>query len=135
MKTRLLLCVVSFALIACAEYPTPYPNGHGGVAKARIFGGKGMHTINADGSMAFTWDLEITAQHAFQAATALGLSYIDYLGEKVVQLTAQMANANLTKVQLAKIQSDLAAYTALLNAEKVKLGIGAGAPLGPVNFQ
>lgn len=134
MKPRHLLSLVVLLIASCTWAPTPLPNGKGGAAYFAQLGGKWMLTYNADGSMALTGDNEISYQHTMQAAVSLGIPLIDYLGLKVTELTAQLANKNLTAVQLAGIKADLAKYTALLNAEKAKAGIGAGAPLGTVNF-
>lgn len=135
MKNHILSLALILLSVACTKAPTPLPNGKGGVATFWQLGGKFTITYSADGSMMMTGDNEISMQHAMQAATALGLSYIDYLGLKVTELTSQLANQNLTAVQQAQIQADLSKYTALLNAEKASKGIGAGAPLGPVNFE
>lgn len=134
MRTFLSVVLSLGLLNACTFAPTPMPNGRGGVANFIQVGGKWMLTYNADGSMALTGDNEISWQHTMQAATALGLGLFDYLTKKVTELTAQLANANLTSIERARIGADLAKYNALLSAEKVKLGIGAGAPLGQVNF-
>lgn len=135
MKHILLSLLVALFAASCSDVPVPLSDGKGGAARFRQLGGKGSITYNADGSVMFVFDNEISMQHALQAATALGLSYIDYLGMKVMELTKQLANANLTTIEQAKISADLAKYNALLNAEKVKQGIGAGAPLGQVNFE
>lgn len=136
MKTLSLLLIASM-MAACSHYPTPLPNGRGGVAYVTQVGGKWMHTINADGSQAFTGDNEISLQHVAQMITTLGLGYFEYLRQKITELTAQLANTNLTSVQRLQIKSDLARFQAeLAAAERLKSqGIGAGATLGPVNFQ
>lgn len=129
--------LIPMLLASCMVYPTPYRSSSGRVAYAGQIGGKIIHTINADGSMAMTSDMEVSLQHAAQMLTTLGSLYIDMLKTEVLELTTQLANKNLTAVQLAKLKTDLALKTAeLQTAERLKSqGIGAGAPLGPVNFQ
>lgn len=122
---------------SCFRYPTPYRAENGKIAYATQIGGKIIHTINADGSMAVTSDMEVSLQHVAQMVTTLGSLYIDMLRTEITELTTQLANKNLTTVQITKLKTDLALKTAELQAaERIKSqGIGAGAPLGPVNFQ
>lgn len=139
MRTLPILCAALFSMLlaSCFRYPTPYRDTTGRIAFATQVGGKIMHTINADGSMAVTSDMEISLQHVIQGLTTLGLGYIDYLRTKVTELTAQLANANLTSLERARIQADLTKFTTELKlAESLKSkGIGAGAPLGPITFE
>ncbi len=133
----LILCALtSLLLSACVVYPTPYRSTSGRVAYAGQVGGKILHTINADGSMAMNSDMEVSLQHVAQMLTTVGLGYIDFLRTKVTELTAQLANTNLTSLEKARINADLAKFTAELKAaESLKSqGIGAGAPLGQITF-
>jgi hypothetical protein len=133
----LILCaLISFALSACFRYPTPYRAENGKIAYATQVMGKIVHTINADGSEAITSDMEVSGQHVTQMLTAVGLGYIDMLKTEILEITKQLSNKNLTAVQLSKLKTDLAFKTAELQAaERLKSqGIGAGAPLGQVNF-
>lgn len=138
MRTSLIAVLPFLLLLAsCTDAPTPYRDTNGKVAHFRQVGGKWMLTINADGSMALTGDNEISWQHTMQAATTLGMGLLDYLRTKVMELTTQLANANLTSIQRAQISADLAKYQSQLAAVSglKSEGIKAGAPLGPINFQ
>lgn len=136
MKPALAAILSACMLVSCMVYPTPYRSAGGRVAYAGQIGGKIIHTINADGSMAITSDMEVSLQHVSQMLATLGLSYIDMLKTEVLELTTQLANKNLTAVQIAKLKTNLALKTAeLQSAERLKSqGIGAGAQLGQVNF-
>lgn len=115
-----LLAILGLLGVSCAELPTPYPNGKGGVAKARIVGGDGMLTINADGSMAFTYKQTKSLQHVVQGVTTLGVSYIGYLeslAQQVTdrfmagQITIQQRDAALASIEQARIAAGVTGAT------------------------
>lgn len=134
MRAHLLLSLAAIALVSCSHYPTPYRDQNGKVAYATQFGGKWQHTINADGSMAFIGDNEISLQHITQMATALGMSYIDYLRYAEEVMGQMFAAGQITKQQYQAGLFKLKELEANLGAGIKSQGIGAGAPLGTVTF-
>lgn len=129
-----ILLGLSFALCSCSKYPTPYRDENGRVAYATQWGGKWMHTINSDGSMAWTGDNEISFQHGAQAVTAIASMGAEVILEQISNVTARLANDNLTSIERLKLTNELAALHAQLGHALKQQGIGAGATLGPINF-
>jgi len=90
------------------------------------FGGT-THTTGADG-----WDNATDHNASFQvAAQAAGValgSYVAYLTQKSADLTSQLANTNLTSLQKAQLQTQLATTQANL-AQAVTLAKIAKAPV------
>lgn len=121
MKT-LFLAVVALFLAACSSVPTPLKDEKGGAVSARLLGGKGALSYNADGSMAFTYNNVQSFQHLMQAATALGMSYIGYLeslAQQVTdrymagQITIQQRDAALAAIEQAKVAAGVTKSTTL----------------------
>jgi hypothetical protein len=134
MNLFLLSVATLFLCVSCAQLPTPYPNGKGGVAKATIVGGDGMYTVNADGSTAFTYKQTKSLQHVAQAVTSLGLGYIGYLTNVAKEITARLANDNLTSIERLRLQTQLSQVLAQIGAQTdtTNTAIGAGAQLAPI---
>lgn len=132
MKALTLFLSAGF-IASCSHYPTPLPNKDGGASYLTQVAGKGSVSYGADGSMMLVFDNEISWQYTMQTAAALGLSYMDMLVQLEEQLSQRFLQGQITKRQynagLAKLEEMRLA--AGLKSE----GIGAGAPLGPVNFE
>lgn len=99
----LLVAFVALLPVACSIYPTPLPNKDGGAANFLQFAGKAQVTYNADGSASFIVDNEISWQHTMQTAAALGIPYIEYLQNGLTEVTARLANKNLTSLERARL--------------------------------
>jgi hypothetical protein len=98
--------------------PTNLPNGKGGVATAKFLGGRGMLNYNADGSIAFTFDLVASLQHAIQGAVALGTAGLSYLGQLQQQITQRVQAGQLTIQQGQKLQQEVALAKIALEGQK-----------------
>lgn len=123
MKHR-FLPLLALALVACADIPTPMPDKDGGSKSARIFGGKGTMTYNADGSMAFTWSLEKTAQHFFQALSLAITQGLSALVDLEKQTTEQLLQGQITKRQFNE-------QMALIQQAKINAGVRGAEVVNP----
>lgn len=118
------LPLLALALVACADIPTPMPDKAGGSKVARVFGGKGSLTYSADGSMAFTWSLEKTAQHFFQALSLAITQGLSALVDLEKQVTTQMLNGEITKRQGAE-------QLALIRQAEINAGVRGAEVVNP----
>lgn len=130
----LVIAFTVLQLCSCSSYPTPLPNDKGGSARLVQVAGKGQVTYNADGSMAFIFDNEISFQHLMQTAAAVGLSYIDMLKAAEEQLTQRFVQGQITRRQFnaGMLKLEEARIAAGLKSEGIQSGL---APLGKIEFQ
>jgi hypothetical protein len=122
-------------LSSCTIAPTPITTTSGKVANFKKFGGKAILTYNADGSMGLTVDDEVSFQHGAQTVTAIASMGAEVLLEQISAVTARLANDNLTSIERLKLTNELSALHAQLGFALKQQGIGAGAALGPINFE